>query len=165
MDSVDVIFREGNYDRRRHMPVTIQRGDESKGDYGDPLVWFSCPDMYASSGHPWRLQPDALAALEKAQAELLANDCTMILVDAYRSVDRQKERKTERPDLAVSPDASKHTRGLAVDARLYDPAVGEYFEGQDAATHGDIEYLAEVMGRHGWKRTNPREEWHFEFQG
>ena len=121
--------------------------------------------MYASSGKPWKLQPAPLAALEKAQAELVEEECSIILVDAYRPITQQQKRKAERPDLAVSPDASKHTRGLAIDARLFDPAISTHFDSLNKETEGDQEYLSEVLARHGWRRTNPNEDWHYEHQG
>lgn len=167
LDKVRVIYKADEYDRDRPVSTAIVMGGRSVGDYGDELIWFSAPDAYASTGaKPWRLQPDALDALIAAQEMLRANDCSLILVDAYRTIKQQAAEYAKKPNLAVPPEKSKHTHGLAIDVRCFDSDVSPLFDTSNPGTWGNINLIIDVLESVGWMQTIPdREVWHFEYQG
>jgi len=158
--SVNVIYKN----RTRTYDGSVEKtGETFNNHWGTELAGFRMPDIYAST-HEWFLTPEALEALVKAQNELLEEGYSIILVEAHRSYEKQAEAHRKKPGLAVSPEVSKHPRGTAVDARMWDEDIGD-FDADDEGTWGDQDYLAEVMAKHGWKRTvMPKEPWHFDYR-
>jgi len=152
-------------DRERTYEGPIeQTGTRATTHWDRVLHGFKMPDIYAST-HTWYLDPTALAALVAAQNELLEEDFSIVMVDAYRTYEQQAEAHKNKPDLAVTPEQSKHTKGFAADLRMWDSEVGD-FDADDEDTWGDQDYLAEVLAKHGWKRTvMPKEPWHFDYTG
>lgn len=139
--------------RQRTIPTEIRKkGQTQESHYGNPLVSFWMPNWYGSGdGYvTFWLQEEALDALIRVQGELVAQDASLLLVDAYRDYQTQMNAYQSKPGLAIHPDQSNHTKGLAVDIRI---------------SNGDQNALEEAMGNHGWKRTVPKEPWHFDFLG
>lgn len=164
-DTIKVWYHEAPHDRTCDIPMEIIRGSRLVGSYNDPLVKFQAPHIYASPGFHLALRDNVLDEFEEACWECWdEHEEWPVVVDGYRPASRQEERQKERPDLAVSPDASYHTKGRAVDIRAFNPSKAKYFDSLDPSTWGDLEKIAEVFLRRGWKRPNPREPWHFEWR-
>lgn len=162
---VAVWYHEGSFNRTKVFdPPQVARGSADVGDYGDSLIWFSAPEIYASPMRfPFRAQPAALDAYELAMCELLQDGYCPLLVDAYRTIKQQEALQRRKPGIAVSPSSSKHTRGTAFDVVLWDDAMeADWWDSLNRSTWGDQEHLAEVFAKHNLVRTNPRESWHFE---
>ena len=132
----------------------IPKDAKKTSDIGsNEMQGFWCPNLYNAkqSQHTWYLANKAYSRLYAAQEECLDNSGSIILVDAYRSEGDQLAASIDKPDIAVAPEKSQHTRGLAVDARFW--GISES-EGVD------------IMAKHNWVRTVPNKEpWHFAFKG
>lgn len=139
--------------RQRNLPTPITPTGQSQNSYyGNPLVGFWMPNWYATpkGAFTFYLQEAALQALQRVQQDLVNQDMSLLLVDAYRTYEKQMEAYQSKPGLAIHPDQSKHTKGLAVDIRI------------SGGSQADLE---NAMARYGWKRTVPNEPWHFDYVG
>jgi D-alanyl-D-alanine dipeptidase len=139
--------------RQRDLPTEIQKtGKVQKTHWGFEVVSFWGPNIYATppGAHDWYLNEAALDALIEAQQELVDGDASLLIVDAYLTYDEQQDKYERKPNLAVPPDKSMHTRGFAVDVR-YDGCDQEEFE--------------DILAAYGWERTVPSEPWHFDYKG
>lgn len=131
---------------------------------GNNLQQFRAPDAYASD-RQWILSPNALQSLIRVQADLTQQGKSIIVVDAYRTLDQQAQVRQQKPHLATARDEdSNHPKGDAIDLRMYDPAVSRLWDINNTQTWGSQAELAQAMARHGWKQ-HPSEQWHFDFIG
>jgi len=146
--------------------LIIDRDNTVTNYQGQILVGFRCPDIYASL-HTWHLRSEVVEALAMAQGELLDNAMSIVMVDAYRTYEEQQRAHVRKPGLAVSPEQSKHTKGLAVDLRLWDSRLNNgIFDSDISETYGDQDYLAAILEQYDFRRTvMPKEPWHFDFLG
>lgn len=156
-------------DRDRRIPARIQRTRETETTHwGVPLVGFWAPNNYAvrPGDFSFFLTDFALTSLEAVNNALVdSGGGCIVLVDAYRTYEKQLEAWQDKPHLAIHPDDSKHTKGLAVDLRLYSPKIGVFDEAK-TQTYGDQDLLAAAMLLGQWKRTVlPKEPWHFDYLG
>ncbi len=131
-------------------PMIQRQGDPKIADVGAlDLEGFWAPNWYAvePDWHTWYLVPEAVESLYYLQGELLDQDASLLIVDAYRSRAEQAAALRSKPHLAVSPEQSNHTRGLAIDVRGYEITQSR---------------LADLLTEYGW-RQHPHEAWHFDF--
>lgn len=155
---VKVTWKGKEYDLTRE----IVRGQHKTSDFDDQVVTFYSPNIYGAKGAIWWLQLPALIALEKANAELIAQGSCVMMVSAGRTKAQQEQLKRDKPGLAASVEGSKHPRGLAVDMRLWSSG----FNGDNSSTFGDQDILTTALEKHGWKQTLPsKEPWHYEYKG
>lgn len=132
---------------------------------GNLLHTFAAPNMYGVKGYVFKLQADVLDAYISACEEAIACGYAVILVDAYRTYQQQRNRQRQRPDLATSPQKSDHVKGIAVDVRLYDPSVAAVWDASKPATWGADDILLDIMRLEGFERTVRGEPWHYAFLG
>lgn len=153
-------------DRSRSYDGEIEKLEDTKLNYrGETLVGFHAPNIYASKDWVCHLQGEPLNDLIRAQKQLLEAGCSVVIVDAYRDYQSQKEAHEKDPSMVAKPDVSMHPRGLALDLRMIDSDVGT-FDSDDEDTYGDQDYLADVMAEYNWVRTVlPKEVWHFDWRG
>ena len=147
------------------LSTQIVKGPTKTGDFGDPLVTFYAPNIYGATQRVFALRPEVLESLIRVQAKVRSLGKSIMIVDTYRSKQRQEERQVERPDLAVSAAASYHPKGRAIDVRLYDPTVSPVFDGDKSASFGSDVWLRQIFLEEGWTHPNPREPWHLEKRG
>jgi hypothetical protein len=106
-------------DRDRTIPATFDVSKKTKTNHwGTELHGFWMPNIYGSppGSVTFYLEEAARTALKNAFDELLENDGLVILLtEAHRDYDTQYKAWKEKPNLAVSPEVSKHPRGKAVD--------------------------------------------------
>lgn len=145
---------------------------------------FTGTQLYPFPG-AW-LRPEAVAALEKVQAELKAEGLGLKLFDAYRPLSVQQKMwdliQDERYVSDPARNRGRHTRGTAVDVTLIDakgdplpmPTGYDDFTEKAHSDHdgpevspeakANREKLADVMTRHGFE-AYPYEWWHFDLTG
>lgn len=148
---------------RAYEGMIEETGSRKTNHWGTELHGFRCPDLYASR-HIWYLQPNALQWIVDAQTWLIAEGKSIVIVDAWRTYERQQQAYEQKPGLAVPPDVSKHPRGIALDLRMFD-SDKTVFHAQDKRTWGNQQYLISFLKEFGWENTVPSEEWHFDFIG
>lgn len=139
--------------REMDMPVEIQLLDKLQTTYqGVSLQGFWMPNWYATGPEYYQcyLHPVALEDLELAQVACVEAGGSILIVDSYRSWDRQMEAYRSKPGIAVKPEQSNHTKGLAIDARAHTISQDE---------------MAEILADYEWIRTVPHEPWHFDYRG
>jgi hypothetical protein len=109
-----------------------------------------------------RLQPraaDALTALNQAFRAEFGRD--ILLIDTYRSLDRQYSVKASRGSFAAQPGTSMHGWGLAIDLSSQVTGNSEYYR-----------WLLENGPAYGWENppwaqrggSGSYEPWHFEYR-
>lgn len=145
----------------------VLKEETIQNHWGVTLFGFWMPNIYGSPNGSvtFYLQESARFELKLAFEALLEDGCAILLTEAHRSYEKQAQAYKDKPGLAVSPDVSKHPRGLAIDAWLFDEEIGVWVA-DDKSTYGDQDMLADYLAFNSWERTvMPKEPWHFDFKG
>lgn len=143
----------GGHLRTMHMPVEIQRLNKTITNHeGVELIGFWMPNNYATGPNlcQFYLVEAALDALELAQIAVVEEGGSLLLTDAWRSMEQQAEAYKNKKGIAVSPSQSNHPKGIAIDVTPHDLTQ---------------ERMEEILAAYGWARTVPHEPWHFDYKG
>lgn len=166
METIRILWNN----RDRTIPIKfVKKAESVTNHWGVGLQGFWMPNMYGS-GEPYvtfHLQHSAVNALESAFNEALERGYVLILTEAYRTYEVQQKAHQDKPHLAVSPEVSKHPRGLAVDMWGHWLDGGDTWDESDKESyHGHQDLVADILVTHNFFRTvMPKEPWHFDFKG
>lgn len=130
--------------------VTSENGNLSGGELCD--LWQAGEQLQPRAA-------DALTALNQAFRAEFGRD--ILLIDTYRSLDRQYSVKASRGSFAAQPGTSMHGWGLAIDLSSQVTGNSEYYR-----------WLVENGPAYGWENppwaqrggAGSYEPWHFEYR-
>uniref|UniRef100_UPI001357D0ED M15 family metallopeptidase n=1 Tax=Puerhibacterium puerhi TaxID=2692623 RepID=UPI001357D0ED len=142
--------REALPDCDTNVTVTSENGHLTAGELCD--LWQDGEQLQPRAA-------DALTALNQAFRAEFGRD--ILLVDSYRSLDRQVSVKASRGSFAARPGTSMHGWGLAIDLSSQITGNSEYYQ-----------WLLANGAAYGWENppwaqsggSGSYEPWHFEFR-
>ena len=168
--SSKITVRWDNPPRTRELPLDIILKPNGVFLYkGLHLQKFWAPNIYATLPNCEKcffaaLRADVLQILIKLQKALVEEGYSIVLMDAWRSLQKQAEVYRKKPKLAARPSLrAPHVRGIAVDMRIA-PLDGRTFYHRDPNSWVETGTPFDIARRFGFIRPLKNEPWHFEIR-